>query len=45
MTTIPQTSVEDSADSLTKAERTRRTRALLIETALSCIARYGYAKT
>ena len=45
MTTISQIATEDSADSLTKAERTRRTRALLIETALSCIARYGYAKT
>jgi AcrR family transcriptional regulator len=45
MTTISPTATDDSSDTLTKAERTRRTRALLIETALSCIARYGYAKT
>lgn len=36
---------DDKNDSLSKAERSRRTRALLIETALSCLARYGYAKT
>lgn len=45
MTTISPSEIEESADSLTKAERSRRTRALLIQTALSCIARYGYAKT
>lgn len=45
MTTISPSATDDSSDTLTKAERTRRTRALLIETALSCIARYGYAKT
>ena len=45
MTTISKIAKDDTEDSLTKAERSRRTRALLIETALSCIARYGYAKT
>ncbi|MGB3754339.1 MAG: TetR/AcrR family transcriptional regulator [Parerythrobacter sp.] len=32
-------------DSITKAERSRRTQALLIATTTSCIARYGYAAT
>lgn len=45
MTALAPTKNENSEPSLTKAERARRTRALLIETALSCIARYGYAKT
>ncbi len=45
MTVLSPNVNESADDSLTKAERTRRTRSLLIETALSCIARYGYAKT
>lgn len=35
----------DRSESLTKAERTRRTRALLIATTIDCIANYGYAAT
>lgn len=45
MTTLAPSKNENAEVSLTKAERARRTRALLIETALSCLARYGYAKT
>lgn len=45
MTTLAPHKNEHAEVSLTKAERARRTRALLIETALSCLARYGYAKT
>jgi AcrR family transcriptional regulator len=45
MKTSSPSATDDGSDTLSKAERSRRTRALLIETALSCIARYGYART